>query len=142
MMKKMGALLLSLMLLLLAACGLTALPVEDDPVSPQENVEVLDENGSYDSKEDVALYLHTYGHLPSNYITKKQAKALGWEQYVKASGMSMTDFEALVGETENTQASVGAYIQQHKITAGQANAIFKAFGWKTTYSEWLAKSKK
>ena len=22
--------------------------------------------------------MHTYGHLPNNYITKKQAKALGW----------------------------------------------------------------
>ena len=36
------------------------------------------EDGVYDSKEEVALYIHTYGHLPSNYITKKQAEALGW----------------------------------------------------------------
>jgi len=39
----------------------------------------IDENGEYNSKDDVALYLHTYGHLPSNYITKKEAQALGWE---------------------------------------------------------------
>ena len=26
----------------------------------------------------MALYIHTYGHLPSNFITKKQAEALGW----------------------------------------------------------------
>jgi len=38
----------------------------------------LNEDGSYDSKEDVALYLHLYGHLPDNYITKKEAEALGW----------------------------------------------------------------
>ena len=38
----------------------------------------LDENGTYSSEEDVALYLYTYGHLPDNYITKKEAKALGW----------------------------------------------------------------
>ena len=36
------------------------------------------EDGSYYSKNDVALYIHTYGHLPSNFITKKQAQALGW----------------------------------------------------------------
>ncbi len=36
------------------------------------------EDGVYDSKEEVALYIHLYGHLPSNYITKKQAEALGW----------------------------------------------------------------
>lgn len=39
----------------------------------------IDEAGIYDSAEDVALYLHTYGKLPSNYITKKEAGKLGWE---------------------------------------------------------------
>ncbi len=38
----------------------------------------LDENGSYSSKDDVALYLHLYGRLPKNFITKKEAKKLGW----------------------------------------------------------------
>lgn len=45
---------------------------------PVQQAAVLDENGSYSSKEDVALYLHTYGHLPGNFITKKEAQALGW----------------------------------------------------------------
>lgn len=36
-------------------------------------------NGSYSSKEEVALYIHTYGKLPSNYITKSEAYDLGWE---------------------------------------------------------------
>ncbi len=39
---------------------------------------VIDENGSYTSKDDVALYIHVYGHLPSNFITKKDAEKLGW----------------------------------------------------------------
>ena len=38
----------------------------------------IDENGKYDSKDEVALYIHTFGHLPSNYITKKQAESKGW----------------------------------------------------------------
>ena len=37
------------------------------------------EDGQYDSKDEVAAYLTEYGHLPSNYITKKQAQALGWQ---------------------------------------------------------------
>ena len=37
-----------------------------------------DEDGSYTTKEDVALYIHTYGHLPPNFITKKEAQAAGW----------------------------------------------------------------
>ena len=38
----------------------------------------IDENGEFTTKDDVALYLHTYGHLPHNFITKKEAKNLGW----------------------------------------------------------------
>ena len=38
----------------------------------------IDEDGSYTTKEDVALYIHIYGKLPSNFITKKEAEKLGW----------------------------------------------------------------
>ena len=47
-------------------------PAEEDPPLP-------DEHGSYDSKEEVALFIHTYGRLPDNYMTKKEAEKLGWE---------------------------------------------------------------
>jgi len=40
--------------------------------------EKIAENGSYNSKEDVALYIHTYSRLPNNFVTKKEAKAMGW----------------------------------------------------------------
>ena len=36
-------------------------------------------DGVYTTKEDVALYIHTYGCLPENFMTKKEARALGWE---------------------------------------------------------------
>ena len=38
----------------------------------------VSESGVYTSKDDVALYIHTYGKLPSNFITKSEAKKLGW----------------------------------------------------------------
>ena len=44
-----------------------------------EDGTALDESGSYTSKEDVALYIYTYGKLPENFITKKEAKKLGWD---------------------------------------------------------------
>lgn len=44
-----------------------------------ESAPLLAEDGSYTSKEEVALYLHTYGHLPDNYISKKEAQELGWD---------------------------------------------------------------
>ena len=46
----------------------------------------LDEEGRYTSKEDVALYIHTYWHLPTNFVTKAQARAKGW------SGGSLEDY--------------------------------------------------
>ena len=40
--------------------------------------ELLDPDGSYTTKEDVALYIYQYGKLPQNFITKKEAQSLGW----------------------------------------------------------------
>ncbi len=39
----------------------------------------LDEDGTYTSKDDVAAYIHEYDKLPENFITKKEAKKLGWD---------------------------------------------------------------
>lgn len=53
----------------------------ETPASEPESTPSLpeiDENGSYTSKDDVALYIHTFGHLPQNFITKKEAQKLGW----------------------------------------------------------------
>lgn len=43
-----------------------------------ETESTLPEDGSYTTKEDVALYIHLYGRLPSNFITKREAEELGW----------------------------------------------------------------
>ena len=51
---------------------------EPTPQPTPEPTPQLAEDGSYTSKEDVALYIHLYGHLPDNFITKKEAQKLGW----------------------------------------------------------------
>lgn len=61
-------------------------PLPEEPERPgnapsedqSAGLDALPENGSYTTKEDVALYIHTYGHLPDNFITKKEAQELGW----------------------------------------------------------------
>lgn len=52
----------------------------DESTSPTDTKSSIsiDKNGSYTTKEDVALYLCTYGMLPDNFITKKEAQSLGW----------------------------------------------------------------
>lgn len=56
-------------------------PVETEPVEtePAETEAPIDIDGWYYSAEDVALYLVTYGCLPENFITKNEARDLGWE---------------------------------------------------------------
>lgn len=67
---------LSLVFSLFIAVALPAVAASD--YWDDDEIEV-EEDGSYTSKEEVALYLHTYGKLPGNFITKKEAKALGWQ---------------------------------------------------------------
>ena len=64
--------------------GSEKLKDEEKTDTDTENVDdekeaVIASDGSYTTKDDVALYIHTYGKLPSNFITKKEAKELGWE---------------------------------------------------------------
>lgn len=60
-----------------------ALPQADKSEPPEETAELeqaaIDEDGEYTSREEVALYIHTYGKLPQNFIKKNEAKKLGWE---------------------------------------------------------------
>ncbi len=39
----------------------------------------ISEDGWYYSAEDVTEYIVTYGELPDNFITKNEARELGWE---------------------------------------------------------------
>ena len=63
----------------------TAQPVERENVKKTtsaqktQKTKTIDRNGSSTSKDDVALYIHTYGELPKNFISKKQAERLGWD---------------------------------------------------------------
>ena len=91
--RKLRYLLLALVLLVSVLTGCTA-PVDsaesggqdyEEAITTEESYEVeeegiqVDEDGTYTSKEEVAAYIYEFGHLPDNFITKKEAKALGWE---------------------------------------------------------------
>lgn len=87
------AALLLLVLALLASCLPAAAPTESggnqtppaQTLEPQvkltsapTSIEAIPENSILTSKEEVSLYLHTYGRLPDNFTTKAEARALGW----------------------------------------------------------------
>ena len=95
--KKLGILLILCLLaaVLLSACGITDLldavnEAEEYLASQEQEGEAADDNsggeasavteeGLYSDPVSVALYLHTYGHLPDNYLTKSEAEKLGWD---------------------------------------------------------------
>ena len=126
--KRLTAWLLALvMVLLLAGCGkdtstVVVIPSQDaqqqdtlpddggavSALPDGSGAEAIDEDGSYTSKEDVALYIHTYGRLPGNFISKKEAQALGWsggslEPYAPGKcigGSRFGNYEGLLPEKE------------------------------------------
>lgn len=79
--------LLSLLVVVLAILVYVFLP-ESAQVTNNEQLPVqanqtkvsapIGNEGAYTTKDDVALYINTYGKLPDNFITKAQAQKLGW----------------------------------------------------------------
>ena len=95
--KRIFVLLLAVwMMILCTACGKTMSLQEivsqpetvSERTSPQADAKtevkeekesgIIDKDGTYDSKEEVAMYIQLYKKLPSNYITKSKAQSLGW----------------------------------------------------------------
>ena len=67
-----AALLSLLLMLALAPAAFAAITVDAADYA-------VEEDGWYDSMEEVAIYLTFFEELPGNYLTKKEAQALGWE---------------------------------------------------------------
>ncbi|MCR4990764.1 MAG: ribonuclease [Lachnospiraceae bacterium] len=55
------------------------LETKEHPKDAPDDKSLIPEDGYYYDLEEVVLYLDTYGKLPSNFITKKEAGELGWE---------------------------------------------------------------
>ena len=71
--------LLSLLLLLCLAIGgaIAEVWVEGDIAITDE---LLVEYGQwYSTPDEVALYLHAFEELPENYLSKSEARSLGWD---------------------------------------------------------------
>lgn len=81
------------------------------PEAPSADAISMPEDGSYTSAEDVALYIYTYGRLPDNFITKKEAQKLGWsggslEPYAPGKcigGSHFGNYEGILPEAEGRE---------------------------------------
>ena len=87
--KKLSALLTLLVILGVLFTGGFDAPAPETPEAPKQpetvtaaeelTEEVIAEDCWYYSADEVSAYLHTYGHLPGNFVTKSEARKLGWE---------------------------------------------------------------
>ena len=77
-----------------------------------EPAPAIDEDGWYDDKDSVALYIHTYGKLPPNYVSKNDAEDLyGWtggalDKYEKGmaiGGSKFGNYEGLLPKKSGRQ---------------------------------------
>lgn len=81
---KHSLLILMMIIGMLTGCAAPAIGGADEVTDIQveeyseEVTASVEEDGEYTSKEEVAEYIYLYGHLPSNFITKNEAKDLGW----------------------------------------------------------------
>lgn len=99
-------LLLLLLSLFLVACDVDELidtleSVQMELGNGSEEVESdelkVSRDGNYNTVEEVALYLHIYGELPGNFITKKEATNLGWESK-EGNLWEVTDKKSIGGD--------------------------------------------
>lgn len=79
MFKKLLSLLLALLLVFTLAFAYTGEVLVDGESAMTEDV-FVEWGYDYFSPEEVALYLHAFGELPPNFITKDEARDMGWDR--------------------------------------------------------------
>ena len=122
---KLRYLILSFLLMISLLTGCVGFPTDNVDYGDNSSVENVEsvENGSvdvlveedehYTSKDEVAAYIYQFGHLPDNYITKKEAKELGWDNkagnlHEVAPGMSIGgdyfgNYEGILAEADGRE---------------------------------------
>jgi ribonuclease T1 len=70
--------------------------VQDNTYLSTTNIKI--EKGlRYTSKEEVAAYIHDFHELPPNYLTKKEAQNMGWDNS-KGNLWDVTDQKSIGGD--------------------------------------------
>lgn len=143
--KFLGSLLAVVILLLASFFGLDVdIPEAAEPAPPSQsaqetvdrNIELLAPDGSFTTKEDVALYIHTYGCLPPNFITKEEARDLGWEgggldDYAYGmciGGDRFGNYEGLLPDAEGRKWTECDIDTMHKNSRGAKRIVFSNDG--------------
>lgn len=96
----------------------------------------VDEDGWYYSKEEVALYIYTYGRLPDNFVTKHEAEDAGWsggsvERYIPGAaigGSRFGNYEGLLPKAKGRTWSECDINTDGKSSRGPERIVFSNDG--------------
>lgn len=110
-------------------------PIPTPEQTPDSGREI-DRDGYYYDVEGVVLYLDSYGELPPNYITKSDARKLGWEggtpeKYRAGSaigGDSFGNFEGLLPKAGGRSYTECDIDTEGKSSRGAKRLIFSNDG--------------
>ena len=83
----------------LESVDIYAQPLASDSALGEKTEDELsvEEDGWYYSKDEVALYIYTYGRLPDNFVSKAEAEDAGWsggsvERYIPGAAIGGSRF--------------------------------------------------
>ena len=86
--------LLFLLFILFSVSACTNSDILEGSTNNQPDLNTVQYGNAYSDKEEVADYLHQFEELPPNFLTKSEARALGWDNakgnlWEVAEGMSI-----------------------------------------------------
>ncbi|MBQ7013116.1 MAG: ribonuclease [Oscillospiraceae bacterium] len=115
-------------------------PATEAGTTPEPEAETEDDvvwGESYSTPEEVAEYIHLYGELPENFITKNEARDMGWESsegnlWEVAPGMSIGgdyfgNYEGLLPDGRYRECDVnfdGGYRGAERIIYGEDGSVW------------------
>ena len=110
---KIGSKILILMMalsLLLGSCIMVSAAQAQDVAPQKVSQSHVVKGGEYTSTQQVAEYIHIYGELPSNFITKNEARKLGWNPK-KGNLWEVTDHKSIGGDIFTNRQKVLPHVK-------------------------------
>ncbi|WP_319469687.1 ribonuclease domain-containing protein [uncultured Trichococcus sp.] len=86
----------------IAASSSQSAQEDENATRAQESAELIISSGvmegqAYSTKDEVAAYIHQFNELPPNYLTKRDAEALGWDN-AEGNLWEVTDWMSIGGD--------------------------------------------
>lgn len=119
--------------------GTNVLDNSDTQTNNTTNIDVI-ESGQYVTAPEVAAYIKEYHKLPSNYITKKEARQLGWQggplnSYAPGKSIGGDVFTNRQGILPHSNKYIECDIDANGTSRGAKRIVYSTDDYKVYYTE-------